>query len=350
MSPVNQCNTHTHTECYTEHYVEFYGCPKSGNTILQKKEALSNNCTIDPTPFPMFRLSALARGGVSSTSRHIAVLIGGGLTTMPQVRAGSCCGTLCVQSASYSSSSASGTLQCSLVLRKDIRKGDRGESRRLTFEERAERRMGKTREQKASKEQLEQEAQTMVAVDFPEELEALYATTAEKANISAMKVLNMAKCLELLEVEVAGGHAVLLTKIAQVVKTGPSTLEVVPNNASFGSAILQRVSRFDGSLQVSKEGPKIMVGLPPVTTARRDKTVAEVQALTVSFRQKVKQARTHMGKVLQDSGLDDNMQEELKESLDSTVNSFVEEKAAELELLAEEVMTMGIDESDAAVA
>ncbi|CAG9578178.1 conserved hypothetical protein [Leishmania major strain Friedlin] len=208
--------------------------------------------------------------------------------------------------------------------------------------------MGKTRDQRESREQLAQEAQVMVSEDFPEELEAIYAKTSEKANISAMKVLNMAKCLELLEVEVAGGHTVLLVKVAQVVKTGTTTIEITPNSASFGNAILQRVSRFDSALQVSKEGTKIRVVIPPITTARRDRTVAEVSNLISTFRQRVKQSRTKAVKVLQDAGLDDGVQQELTALVDSTANAFVEEKAAELELLSEEVMSMGIDESDVA--
>ncbi|CAM69940.1 conserved hypothetical protein [Leishmania infantum JPCM5] len=208
--------------------------------------------------------------------------------------------------------------------------------------------MGKTKDQRESREQLAQEAQVMVSEDFPEELEAIYAKTSEKANISAMKVLNMAKCLELLEVEVAGGHTVLLVKVAQVVKTGTTTIEITPNSASFGNTILQRVSRFDSALQVSKEGTKIRVVIPPITTARRDKTVAEVNNLISTFRQRVKQSRTKAVKVLQDAGLADGVQQELTALVDSTANAFVEEKAAELELLSEEVMTMGIDESDVA--
>lgn len=208
--------------------------------------------------------------------------------------------------------------------------------------------MGKTRDQREGREQLAQEAQVMVSEDFPEELEAIYAKTSEKANISAMKVLNMAKCLELLEVEVAGGHTVLLVKVAQVVKTGTTTIEITPNSASFGNAILQRVSRFDSALQVSKEGTKIRVVIPPITTARRDRTVAEVSNLISTFRQRVKQSRTKAVKVLQDAGLDDGVQQELTALVDSTANAFVEEKAAELELLSEEVMSMGIDESDVA--
>ncbi|CAJ1031472.1 putative Ribosome recycling factor [Leishmania shawi] len=206
--------------------------------------------------------------------------------------------------------------------------------------------MGKARGQRESREQLVQEAQVMVAEDFPQELEAIYAKTSEKANISAMKVLNMAKCLELLEVEMAGGHTVLLIKVSQVVKTGNMTIEITPNSASFGNSILQRVSRFDSALQVSKEGPKIRVVLPPITTARRDRTVEEVKNLISIFRQLVKQSRTRAVKVLQDAGLEDGVQRELVAVVDSTASAFLAEKAAELELLSEEVMSMGIDESD----
>lgn len=189
----------------------------------------------------------------------------------------------------------------------------------------------------------------MVVEDFPEELEAIFAKTSERANICAMKVLNMAKCLELLEVEVAGGHTVLLTKVAQVVKTSNNTITITPNSHSFATPILQKVSRFDTTLQVSKEGPKLKAIMPPITTARRDKAASEITALVSQFRQRTRQARTSAGKTIQDAGIDEGVQQELIASLDATVNSFVEEKAEELELLAEEVMSMGVDESDAAI-
>lgn len=232
---------------------------------------------------------------------------------------------------------------------KDVRKGDRGDARRLSFAERAERRMGKTKEQRESKEALLQEAQLMVNEDFPHDLQALYERIFEKANVSAMKVLNMAKCLELLEVEMSGGHGVLLTKVAQVIKVSESSIEITPKSSAFGGPILQKVSRFDATLQVSKEGPKVKVVIPPVTTARRDKTVSEIAALTTKLRAKAKQLRTNAAKVLQDCGLDDGVLRELQEELDAVVASFVEEKAGELELLGEEVMSMGIDESDASL-
>ncbi|KAK7200644.1 Ribosome recycling factor [Novymonas esmeraldas] len=254
------------------------------------------------------------------------------------------------RSASLTSLATARATWCSSTapLHKDIRKGDRGDARRLSFEERAERRMGKTRDQRETRERLVEEAQTMVAEDFPEELESVYAKTAEKANICAMKVLNMAKCLELLEVEMAGGHTVLLTRVAQVLKTGNTTIEIAPNSASFSNSILQRVSRFDSTLQVSKEGTIVRVTMSPITTARRDKAVAEVNTLISAFRQRVKQCKTNAVKVLQDAGLDDGVHQELAAAVEATSNTFVEEKAAELELLAEEVLSMGIDESDLA--
>ncbi|CBH11678.1 hypothetical protein, conserved [Trypanosoma brucei gambiense DAL972] len=229
---------------------------------------------------------------------------------------------------------------------KDVRRGDRGESRRLTFEERSERRSGKSREQKAQKENLLQEAETVVSEDVPEELEQVFQHHFERANVSAMKVLNMAKCLEQLDVDVGGGRKVLLTKVAQVLKTGAATMEVVPQNVSFASPILQRVTRFDGTLQVSKEQQKIKITMPPITTARRQKAVEEIQLVVSSFKNKVKQVRTQASRALQESGIDETASRELHQQLDECVHSFVEDKVTELEQLSSDVTSMGADESD----
>lgn len=232
------------------------------------------------------------------------------------------------------------------VLLKDVRKNDRGDSRRLTFEERSERRMGKNRQQRESKEQLQEEAQMMVAEDYPDELESIFAKIAERVNVSAMKVLNMAKCLELIEVEVPGGHKVLLTAVAQVAKVSNTMVEIEPSTPSFASSLLQCVSRFDATLNVSKEGTKIRVALPPVTTARRDKAAHEIEREVGNLRQRVKQARTSAGKVIQEAGLNDGVAQELIAELDKLTSAFLDEKVAELELLSEEVQSMGAEESD----
>ncbi|CAD2218265.1 ribosome recycling factor [Angomonas deanei] len=175
--------------------------------------------------------------------------------------------------------------------------------------------------------------------------------------MSAMKVLNMAKCLELLEVDMspagrgppAAGHKLLLTKIAQVVKVSPTTIEIVPNSNSFSTPILQRVNRFDGTLQVSKENNTIKVVMQPVTTAQRDKAVEDIKHQISFFKNKVKQSRNNAGRVLQECGLEEQALAELTQGLDATMRSFVDENCIELESLAESVMTMGLDESDNAV-
>lgn len=233
------------------------------------------------------------------------------------------------------------------IARKDPpRGGDRGDPRRLTFSERAERRAGRPREQKATREGLLREAETVVHEDVPAELEQVFMQHFERANVSAMKVLNMAKCLELLETDVGSGRKVLLTRVAQVLKTSNSTIEIVPQSASFASAILQRVARFDGTLQVTREQQKIKVVIPPMTTVRREKAVGEIRQLLTSFRQKAKAVRMNASRALQEAGIEESAMRELHMRLDETVNTFVEEKVLELEQLAADVTSMGSDESD----
>ncbi|KAG8341763.1 hypothetical protein TRVL_07409 [Trypanosoma vivax] len=234
-----------------------------------------------------------------------------------------------------------------LLRLKDVRRSDRGSARRLTFEERAERRAGKSREQRAAKENLLQEAETVINTDVPDELQLVFQQHLDRANVSAMKVLNMAKCLELLEVDV-GGQKVLLTKAAQVLKTGATTLEIVPRNTTFSSSILQRVTRFDAALHVAKEQQKIKVSIPTVTTSRREKAVEEIQQTISSFRNKAKQLRSQASRALQEAGIEDAAARELHQQLDETINSFVDEKVVELEQLAADVTSMGVDEADLA--
>nr|CCC90913.1 unnamed protein product [Trypanosoma congolense IL3000] len=198
------------------------------------------------------------------------------------------------------------------------------------------------------KENLMQEAETVVTEDVPAELDHVFQHHLERANVSAMKVLNMARCLEQLEVDVGGGRKVLLTKVAQVLKTGGLTMEVVPQSPSFTSPIMQRITRFDGTLQVVKEQQKIKVTMLPVTTARREMAMGEIQHVISSFRNKVKNVRAEASRALQEAGIDESNSRALHQQLDECIHSFVEEKEAEFQQLRESVNSMGTDESDGA--
>lgn len=237
-----------------------------------------------------------------------------------------------------------------MIVRKDVRRRDGGESRRLSFDERAERRTPKTREQKQAREAIMLEAEQYVATEFPEELERIFEKCHEKCSMLALKVINLAKCLERLEIEVPGNKKLLLLQCAQVVKTKPNEYEIVPQSATTASPILNRVTRFDGTLQVVKEQQKIRVVVPPMTTARRDRAAADIRHAIVDFRNRLKIARQTASKFILQLSLDENLIREHNENLDSIANDFVDSKAQELEVMAEEVMTMGVDESDASLS
>lgn len=243
---------------------------------------------------------------------------------------------------------------------KDIRHRDGGESRRLTFEERAERRIPKTKEQKRAKEQITLEAEQFVTSEFPDSLERLFEKTQERCMMLSMKVLNMAKALERLEMEAPGTapgtpaaakKMIILLQAATVVKVKPNEVEITPLHASMSSTILQRVSRFDGTLQVTKDQQKIRVVMPPMTTARRDRAAAEIESTVQEFKQRVKHVRQGAQKSLSMIGVEDEGQ--LKEffvALDDTAKQFADSKEEELMLYAEEVKSMGVEESDSAVS
>mmetsp|Transcript_23596 Transcript_23596/g.27320 ORF Transcript_23596/g.27320 Transcript_23596/m.27320 type:complete len:301 (+) Transcript_23596:58-960(+) len=237
------------------------------------------------------------------------------------------------------------------VLLKDVKRSDYGESRRLSFDERAERRTPKSREQKQAREQLMLEAEQYVDSEFPDELERLFEKTKERCNMISLRILNIAKCIECLEVDAPGtsgpnAKKILLLQAAQVVKTKANELEVSPTITSMASAVLNRISRFDASLQVTREQNKIRVIIPPMTTARRDKAAADIRAAVTDLKHKSKVARQNATKVLQGLDIEEGLVRQHGETLDSKVHDFIEEKTMELEMMAEEVMNMGVDESD----
>eukprot|EP00796_Vickermania_ingenoplastis_P011641 gene11641-8025_t len=246
--------------------------------------------------------------------------------------------------------SAAGLFLRSRCLLKDIRKGDRGDSRRLTFEERAERRSGKHREMRESREQEAEDLQRLVEVDFPDELQGLFERVLEKANITSLKVLNMARCLERTEIDVgtpsptggAGAARQLLPlgRVGQLVKVNSNTFEFTAQAPTIATAALQRLTRVDSRLQITKEGNlKLKIVVPPMTTQYREKSAEQIKQLAALFRQKAKGSRTSMVKILQSSqALDSGRVRELVHAMTQTYEAFVEEKAAELELMAEEVM------------
>ncbi|CUI14848.1 Hypothetical protein, putative [Bodo saltans] len=231
------------------------------------------------------------------------------------------------------------------VLWKDVKRHDYGDSRRLSFDERSDRRAGKSKDQKAAKEQLLIEAEQYAESEFPEDLERVYEKVQERASMLSLRILNIAKCIECLEMELPPGapktaRKPLLLQVANVVKTKPNELEVTPTVTSMESTLLTRISRFDGSLLVSKEQNKIRVVVPPMTTARRDKAASDIRGLLVDFKQKVKVTRQGASKVLTSIGIDDATLRTLNDTLDSRVTEFVEDKSAEIENVAAEVVSM----------
>jgi ribosome recycling factor len=239
----------------------------------------------------------------------------------------------------------------SRVLMKDVRRHDFGDSRRLSFEERSDKRAGKSKDQKVAREQLLAEAEQFAESEFPEDLERVFEKVQERSNMLSLRILNIVKCIECLEMELPSGapktaRKPLLLQIANVVKTKPNELEVTPTVSSMASSVLTRISRFDGSLLVSKEQNKIRVVVPPMTTARRDKAASDIRGLLVDFKQKVKIARQNASRVLSSIGVDDAALRTLNDLLDSKVTEFVEDKSAEIENVAAEVVSMGVDEAD----
>lgn len=229
---------------------------------------------------------------------------------------------------------------------KDVRRGDRGESHRLTFEERAERRSGKSKELRAEREQHAQELQTMILEEFPQELEELYTRVHRQSSREALKVLNTAKCIEGIEVEVPGqeNQSVPLGSVGQLIKLNAQIMELTLPTPALAATALQRISRVDGTWQVTKEAnggnTKIKIVVPPLTTQHREKAAEKIRHYIAVLKQKAKGSRTNMVKLLQrtSSMVEEGVLTELTDSMNASYESFLQEKTEELELLIEELL------------
>lgn len=241
---------------------------------------------------------------------------------------------------------------CTRYHLKDVRKGDRGDSQRLTFEERSERRSGKAKESRAERDQQREELQTIVRQDFPQELEELYTRIHRMSAKEALKVLNTVKCIEGVELEVPGQQQqrIPLSSIGQLIKTNAQTIEVTLPTPELVTAAIQRISRLDGTWHVSKEiagggGQKIKIIIPPLTTQHREKAAERIRQHLGSLKQKAKVSRTHVVKLLQrgTSLVEDGIVEELTQEMNSTYETFLQEKSEELELMIEELLVSDED-------
>lgn len=233
---------------------------------------------------------------------------------------------------------------------KDVRRGDRGDSQRLTFEERAERRSGKAKESRAEREQQREELQTIVRQDFPQELEELYIRMHRQSSREALKVLNTVKCIEGVELDVPGqqNQRIPLSSVGQMIKTNAQTIEVTLPTPDLVTAAMQRISRLDGTWHVSKEaaggggggGQKIKIVIPPLTTQHREKAAEKIRQYLGSLKQKAKASRTNVVKLLQRAAsmVEDGIVEELTQEMNSTYETFLQEKTEELELMVEELL------------
>lgn len=253
-------------------------------------------------------------------------------------------------SSSSSSFNAGGSFRCTAICRRDVRRQNRGESQRLTFEERADRRSGKLKELRASREEVLEEMQRVVDTEFPEALEALYEKVHAKATIAALKVLNVFKCIEGLDIEIQPGRTVPLGRAAQLVKLDHHTLEISAPTVAIATAALQRISRLDGTYQITKESNgRLRVSFPVITTQHRERAAALIRECESTLKSKAKSRRTEQVKWLAKmaanataaAGVDSTATlQQWTEQMDAHYEHFLLEKTGNLALLVQQVMTM----------
>ena len=220
----------------------------------------------------------------------------------------------------------------------------RDDSQRLTFDERAERRM-KKKDNDGSKEKAGIEAEQIANEEFMQQLEALFEKAEEKANLEALKITNIQRALERLDVKVAG-KAVPLVQAAQLIKVSGTELHLLPKQSSFASPILQRLMKFDSTIGTQKEQNKIKLTLQPMTSARRERAAGEIQNIRRELVEKCTQIRVSTVRILQQTGADATLVTELIRTMDDNMKSFVDEKKALLDEIADSTTTSGVDESD----
>lgn len=235
------------------------------------------------------------------------------------------------------------------LLRKDLQRNDRGESRRLTFDERNDRRMGKNRELRDQVEQKREDATAFVNNEFSDELQALFAKYLSFCQTHHLKVVNLLKFLERAEIEVAPGNKVLLLQLGSIVKTAPSEVEVTLMSPGNLGKVMFQLQKIDGSLMMRRDGnAKIKVNVPPITTELRNKAAKSIELTVSDLRTKLKGKRASALKTLGQFGVDDHLLRQLTIDLDANIENMTKEKIVEMEQLAEEVKTAsGADESDA---
>jgi ribosome recycling factor len=235
------------------------------------------------------------------------------------------------------------------LLRKDVQRNDRGESRRLTFDERNDRRMGKNRESRDQAEQKREDATAFVNTEFNDELQALFAKYLGYCQTHHLKVVNLLKFLERAEIEVAPGNKVMLLQLGSIVKTAPSEVEVTLMSPGNLGKVLFQLQKIDGSLMLRRDGnSKIKVSVPPITTELRTKAAKSIELTVSDLRNKLKGKRASAIKTLSQFGVDDHMLRQLTLDVDANMESMTKEKILEMDQLAEEVKSAGgADESDA---
>lgn len=223
------------------------------------------------------------------------------------------------------------------------------DSRRLTFQERADKRENKNRLNRSERQSLQLEAEKIANIEFAEELEIEFGNAYAKAQQAALKITNMQRCLEAVEIDV-GGRKVPLMQAAQIVKISPLELHVVPNQSAFTSPILQRLMRFDSTIAAQKDQNKIKLTLQRITTQRRDKAAADIKSISTDFSNKLKNVRTRYVKLLAGVGADDDFTQQMTVVIDGALKDFIEAKTAEFEELIGTVTSTGVDESDDSVS
>lgn len=230
-------------------------------------------------------------------------------------------------------------------------------TRRVGFDERQAKRVRPSREEKQSKEQLRSELESYTTSEFQRECDDIFDAIEVRVKNATLKITNPVMALERIKIDLGptgGGAATAgapaanhrpLIQLASLVKISRNQIEVHALSAQHTTLLMQRLTRYDPSLQPTKiSDGKIRITLVQVTRERRERIAQDIARLQHDFIARMKIQRNHAIAYIADFALEQDTTAAATKDVDEAYHNFVAEKTQWFVEAQDAILTASTDD------
>ena len=222
-------------------------------------------------------------------------------------------------------------------------------NKKKSFDERADGRIRKSKDERRSKEEQLEEVKQYVDVELGDTIVKAMDGFMKKCENVALALKSMPTALERLKVDTGGGKERPMLQCGTFARTGPGELTFTPSVPNVTNSILLRVAKFDPEVSPTKTSDgNIRMVIPKLTRSRREKVCAEMVSIEGDGILWLKHNRTLALNTIKQicDKLDSQNESLFGQEIDGKVRASEEEMKRSIAGMVREVMTTVVEEVD----